>query len=55
MRDPDGRMKGSLPANLEEIILLAAKSESMYVVFPWSTWPLAVMFLVKDAFWLIGG
>ena len=33
----------NLPAIFEEIMLLAARRESMRVVLPWSTWPRVVI------------
>jgi hypothetical protein len=41
---------GALPACLEEMMLLAARSESVNVVFPWSTCPQVVIFRVVCEF-----
>ena len=42
--------EGTLPASLEDMMLLAARSESVNVVFPWSTCPQAVIFRVVCEF-----
>ena len=44
------RTEGTLPASLEDMMLLAARSESVKVVFPWSTCPQVVIFRVVSEF-----